>query len=67
VLLFTLGLSLFSLHSRDLVVHLLGAARFGLGATLAWWIVQGLRGVRGPRDPDTSRVNVPPTVLPGNP
>jgi len=67
VLLVTLGLSLLSLQSRDLVVHLLGAARFGLGATLAWWIVQGLMGVRGPRDPDTSPVNVPPTVLPGNP
>jgi hypothetical protein len=61
-----LGFALLSLQSRDLVVHLLGAARFGLVATLAWWIVQGLRSVRLPRDPELPRENVAPTAPPAN-
>jgi len=44
-----LGLALVSLQARELVVHLLGAARFGLIAAFAWWCVQGLRHLRVPR------------------
>lgn len=62
LLLGTLGLALLSLQSWDLVIHLLGAARFGLVSALAWWIVQGLRGLRTPRDSDGADVNVPPVV-----
>ena len=66
VLLCALGLALVSLQSRDLVVHLLGAARFGLLATLAWWIIHGLRDVRGPRDPERPRVDLSPIGSPAN-
>ena len=64
LLLSWLILALLSLQSRDLVVHLLGAARFGLVAACAWWVVQGLRGVRAPRDREPSRGGGPPTASP---
>jgi len=62
LLLCTFGLALLSMQSWDLVIHLLGAARFGLGCALAWWIVQGLRGLRTSRDSDGAGVNVAPVV-----
>jgi len=65
LLLGALLLSLLALSSRELVIHLLGAARFGLIAALAWWCVQGLRKLRLPRFSEP--LPVPLVLPPGEP
>lgn len=64
VLLAAFGLALYALRDADLVINILGAARFGLLAMAAYWLIHALTRPRPSKTAGPSHHGGPSTVLP---